>query len=223
MNRKLLATVTLICLLSMVTGCANIQDDGDRTRSEGAGTGAAVGAVTGALLGQIFGGDTRSTVVGAALGGAIGGLGGYAYGNHVANQKEKYASEEDWLEACIAEAQRTNEAVARYNNELRQQIDGLRRDTETLEQQYADAKTRNVKLKEKKKTVDGLARAADKELTAARSELAVQNAVATEARGSGQSDYAQSLDNQLETLRANIRELEKQTEELASMSAAMAV
>lgn len=223
MNRKIIGTVTLICLLSMITGCANIQDDGDRTRSEGAGTGAAVGALTGALLGQIFGGDTSSTLIGAAIGGAVGGAGGYAYGNHVANQKEKYAREEDWLEACIAEAKKTNEAMARYNNDLRQQIDGLRRDTKALEHQYADAKTRNANLQEKKKVVDGLARAAEKELTAARSELAIQNAVVVDARDSGQSDYAQTLDNQLETLKANIKELEKQTEELASMSAAMSV
>ena len=223
MNRKILGMVTLICLLSMVTGCAGIQDDRDRTRSEGAGTGAAVGALTGALLGQVLGGDTRSTVLGAAIGGAVGSIGGYAYGNHVANQKEKYASEEDWLEACIAEAQRTNKAMARYNNELREQIAGLRRDTKALEHQYADAATRKTKLQEKKKAVDGLARAADKELTAARSELAIQNAVVGEARDSGQSDFVQTLDNQLETLKANIRELEKQTEELASMSAAMAV
>ncbi|MBM9536207.1 YMGG-like glycine zipper-containing protein [Desulfobulbus alkaliphilus] len=223
MNRKIVWTITLISFLALVSGCAGIQDDGDRTRSEGAATGAGIGAVTGAVLGQVFGGDTRSTVVGAAIGAALGGAGGYAYGKHVANQKEKYASEEDWLEACIAEAQRTNAAMARYNDELRQQIDGLRRDTEALEHQYADAKTRNVQLKEKKKVVDGLARSADKELTAARSELAVQNAVVSEARSSGQSDYAQSLDNQLETLKDHIRELEKQTEELAAMSAAMAV
>lgn len=223
MNRKRVWTIILICLFSMVTGCANIQDDGDRTRSEGAGAGAAVGALTGAILGQILGGDTSSTLIGAAIGGAVGGAGGYAYGNHVANQKEKYAREEDWLEACLAEAQRTNKAMVDYNNDLRQQIDGLRRDTKALEHQYTDAATRKARLKEKKKTVDGLARAADKELTAARSELAIQNAVVNDARDSGQSDYAQSLDNQLETLKANIRELEKQTEELASMSAAMAV
>jgi uncharacterized protein YcfJ len=223
MSGKAVLTVALICLFSMVTGCANIQDDGTRTRTEGAGTGAAVGALTGALLGQILGGDTQSTLIGAAIGGAVGGVGGYAYGNHVANQKEQYAKEEDWLEACIAEAKKTNETMVRYNKELSQQIVELRRDTEALRQQHADAKTRTVKLKAKKNEVDGLARSADKELAAARSELAAQKTVVADARKSGQSDYAQTLDNQLETLNANIRELEKQTEELASMSAAMAV
>jgi uncharacterized protein YcfJ len=223
MSGKAVLTLTLMCLLCMVTGCANIQDDGDRTRSEGAGTGAAVGALTGAVLGQILGGDTRSTVIGAAIGGAVGGAGGYAYGNHVANQKGKYAKEEDWLEACIADAQKTNAAMVRYNNELSQQIVELRRDTEALRQQYADTTTRKSKLQAKKNEVDGLARSADKELTAARSELAVQETVVADARKSGQSDYAQTLDNQLETLKANIKELEKQTEELASMSAAMSV
>lgn len=223
MNGKTVLTLTLICLLCMVTGCANIQDDGARTRTEGAGTGAAVGALTGALLGQVLGGDTSSTLIGAAIGGAVGGAGGYAYGNHVANQKEQYAKEEDWLEACIADAKKTNAAMVSYNNDLSQQIVHLRRDTEALRQQYTDAKTRKSKLQAKKKEVDGLARSADKELAAARSELAAQETVVAEARKIGQSDYAQTLDNQLETLKGNIRELEKQTEELASMSAAMSV
>ena len=133
--------VMMLCALFVVSGCANIKDDGTRTRVEGAGTGAVIGAVAGGILGQIIGGDTKGTLVGAAIGAAVGGAGGYAYGDHVANQKAKYAQEEDWLDACIAQAQLKNQELVAYNKDLRTQIKSLQRETASLRKQYKDKKT----------------------------------------------------------------------------------
>jgi hypothetical protein len=218
---KLLMVLALA--LTLVGGCANIQDDGTRTKAEGAGTGAAVGAVLGAVIGQVIGGDTEATLLGAAIGGAIGGAGGYAYGSHVAGQKEQYAKEEDWLDACISEAKTSNATLVAYNAELSKQIATLRSEAETLQKQEQNAKGRRTKLAKKQAETEELLQHAKEELAASQAGLAAQEEVVAQARQDGMADYATTLDSELETLKANIRELEKRTEELASISASMAV
>ena len=112
----------LAALTFSVTSCTNIQNDGTRTRTEGA----LAGAVLGAGLGAIIGNQSGSAGQGALLGAALGGLGGLAYGNHVANKKARYASEEAWLNACIAQAQQTNASARSYNSRLSSRISALK-------------------------------------------------------------------------------------------------
>ncbi len=223
MIKKLSLGIMLLFAFSTIFGCANIQDDSDRTRAEGATTGAVVGGILGALVGQALGGDTGSTLAGAAIGAAVGGASGYAYGDHVAGQKEQYANSEDWLNACIADARQTNENIIIYNFSLEKQIAALQRDTDVLKQQYADAAINRATLQAKKQDVDVLLESANNELTEAKTELEVLSSVVTDANQSGQGDYAEPLSNEIENLKASIRELERSTEELASMSASMAV
>lgn len=220
-NRSILAVI--LCGVLAMGGCANIKDDGTRTRAEGAGTGAVIGAVAGGVLGQIIGGDTKGTLVGAAIGAAIGGAGGYAYGNHVANQKAKYAQEEDWLDACIAQARQKNQEIVAYNQDLTRQIDKLKKETASLRKQYKNKKTRVAKLKDKKAATDSLLEAANKELASAKQELEAQQSVRAEAEKSGKGDFVVTLDSEIAQLKGNIKELEKRTDELASMSASMSV
>ena len=223
MSGKKSVFVVMLCLLLAMSGCANIKDDGTRTRAEGAGTGAVIGAVAGGLLGQIIGGDTKGTLVGAAIGAAVGGAGGYAYGNHVANQKEKYAQEEDWLDACLVQAREKNAEIVAYNNDLRKQIRTLKQETAALKKQYKDKKTRVAKLKEKKASTDSLLESANKELASAKEELEAQQSVKVDAEKSGKGDFVVTLDSEITQLKSNIKQLEKRTEELASMSASMSV
>ena len=223
MSGKRSVLVVMLCVLLAMSGCANIKDDGTRTRAEGAGTGAVIGAVAGGILGQIIGGDTKGTLVGAAIGAAIGGAGGYAYGDHVAGQKAKYAQEEDWLDACIVQAQQKNQELVAYNQDLRQQIATLKQETAVLKKKYKDKATRVAKLKKKKAATDTLLENANKELASARQELEAQQSVKVEAEKSGKGDFAETLDGEISQLKSNIRELEKRTEELASMSASMSV
>jgi archaellum component FlaC len=213
----------MLCVVLVMSGCANIKDDGTRTRTEGAGTGAVIGAVAGGLLGQLIGGDTKGTLVGAAIGAAVGGAGGYAYGNHVANQKAKYAQEEDWLDACVAQARQKNQEIVAYNKDLSQQIRTLQQETAALKKQHKDKKTRVAKLKKKKAATDSLLEATNKELASANQELEAQQSVRGEAEKSGKGDFVVTLDSEIAQLKGNIKELEKRTEELASMSASMSV
>ena len=79
-------TVIFVLMAALVCGllfsCANIQDDGTRTKTEGTLTGAGVGAVMGAIVGALLDGE-RGAVRGAAIGAGVGGVAGYAYGSHV--------------------------------------------------------------------------------------------------------------------------------------------
>src|SRR6266852_3957822 len=85
---------------ALLAGCAT---DRGQTQAEGAGVGALGGAALGALTGYALGG-AKGAAIGAAAGAGVGAGAGYVYGTHVANQKEKFAREEDYLDAVINSA-----------------------------------------------------------------------------------------------------------------------
>jgi chromosome segregation ATPase len=92
-----------LLLIPLLSGCTNIKNDSDRTRTEGAVTGAAAGAALGAGAGALLKkGKPGAIAAGAAAGAAAGGLAGAAYGNSVAIKKEGYAEQESALDAQLA-------------------------------------------------------------------------------------------------------------------------
>ena len=117
------AAIAAITALTFLPGCA-ATDDGRTTQAQGTGIGAAIGAGLGAAIGGIAGGG-RGAAQGAAIGALAGGTAGFAYGTHVATQKAKYARAEDWLDACIASAQRANNRARSYNRNLSIQLSSL--------------------------------------------------------------------------------------------------
>ena len=66
--------VLACCMVSGLTGCANMSSGEQRTLS-----GAGIGAAAGALVGQLAVGRPMA---GAALGAAAGGAGGWLYDRH---------------------------------------------------------------------------------------------------------------------------------------------
>jgi gas vesicle protein len=115
--------MTLATALALTGACANIADDRTRTQTEGTLVGTGIGAAIGAGIGAALGGR-RGALAGAAIGAGVGGMAGLAYGTSVANKKREYASEEEWLAACLAEAKTTNEQAAAYNNRLKNTLAG---------------------------------------------------------------------------------------------------
>lgn len=223
MIKKLLVLIFLSFFLLQLSGCGGKQGDSSRTRSEGAGVGAAGGAVLGALLGQVIGGDTGATLLGAAIGAAAGGAAGYAYGDHVAGQKEKYASEEDWLNASIYEAQVANDKIADFNQQLKKDIKELQKEADQVKKQYTIVSVQKGEMLVTKKNIDTRLESAKDTLAVAQEEMNAQTHVLEEARKSGQSDFANDINSEIEQLKAHITKLENNIEELASMSASMAV
>lgn len=216
------AKVLILIVALTLSGCAGMSDS-DRTRAEGAGTGVAAGAALGALLGQVIGGDTGSTLLGAAIGGAVGGAAGLAYGDHVAKQKEKYASQEDWLDACIASAEKTNAETEAYNQKLAADLKGLKQQVADLNKGYKKKKVEKSELIAKKKTIDTRLEESNKQLELARFELENQEAVAKDGGNKGNGAKEEALNKEIAQLKQSISELEEKTTTLASLSASMAV
>ena len=114
------STAALTCI-AFLASCTNIKDDQTRTRTEGALAGSLIGGGLGAIIGH----QSGAGLEGALIGAAVGGLAGLAVGNHVANKKAAYASQEAWLDACIANAEKVNAQARSYNNSLRSKIASL--------------------------------------------------------------------------------------------------
>ncbi len=109
--------------LLLLAGCANIHNDRTRTKVEGTSAGVATGGILGGVIGGIAGlGSPSSIAQGAIIGAQIGGNGGYAYASSVADRKAEYASREEWLNACIAEAKTTAEKSRAYSELARRII-----------------------------------------------------------------------------------------------------
>ncbi|GAB6146030.1 hypothetical protein [Desulfocicer niacini] len=223
MRRKIAVAVVLSMILPGIMGCANIENDAKRTETEGTAIGAGAGALLGGLLGAAMGGK-KGAFTGAAIGVAVGGIAGNVYGRHVATEKQKYAKEEEWLDACIASLEETNQETIAYNEELSVKIETLEAETSQLATAYKAKKTGKKTLLAKKKTVDSQLTDARKKLDRARFELTNQEQVLAQARrDQTQKTYEKTLDNKIALLKANIAELETHTEQLASMSSRMSV
>ena len=221
MKRCALVVVVLFTL-STLSGCANIKDDSTRTKTEGTLIGGSIGAVIGGAIGYAVGGK-KGLLVGAAAGAAAGGGAGFAYGNHVAGQKAQYAKEEEWLDACITQARAANQEIVTFNQNLTKEIEKIQQETVALKKKKKNAKTRQAKLQARQNEVDSMLAATNKKLELARNELGAQQHAVEEAKKSEQSDFAVTLDGEVENLKTNIAELEKRTKDLASLSASMSV
>jgi hypothetical protein len=204
-----------------LSGCANMSD-GTRTKTEATALGAGGGALLGGLIGALAGGSDAAWV-GAAVGAGVGGVAGFAYGTHVAKEKAKYASQEDWLDACIHSAEKVNRENRAYNAALEKEIRVLAAETDSLAAVYAQKKVRKSALAKEKKKIDAKLAEADKALERSTFELENQKSALADARKSGESPQVDQLDREIAELKATIAELEGHTESLASMSARMAV
>lgn len=224
MKKAVMIIMMFAIVIPGISGCANIRDDKERTQTEGALAGAGTGAVIGALLGGLLG-NGEGAAIGAAIGAAAGGAAGYAYGTHVAAEKGKYAKTEDWLDACIASLEETNQETKQYNAQLTKDIADLDTQTAQLKAGYKNKKISKAAMQEEKKKVDFKLAEAKEKLKRANFELENQEKVLAEAKKSaeGQDGIAKKLDSQIASLKKHIGELERNTEELASLSSRMAV
>jgi uncharacterized protein YcfJ len=121
MTTSMLRSIAAVTAAAFLASCANIKNDQTRTRTEGTLAGSLIGGGLGAIIGH----QSGHGIEGALIGAAAGGLAGLAVGDHVARKKAKYASQEAWLDACIAHAEQVNRNARDYNNSLRNKISGL--------------------------------------------------------------------------------------------------
>lgn len=202
-------TQSFVCATGIVsllfTSCAGTQD-GRTTQAQGAGIGALVGAGLGAVIGNQLG----SAEQGALIGAAIGGAGGFAYGSHVANQKAKYKSTEEWLDACIASAEKKRSDAVAYNNKLDQRIAQLKREVNT-----AKASNDKNKLKDLKRQIAAEQSAANKQVQTMNKEIELQNGA---VKSAGSSSRTSSLRSKISTLGSANASTQKKSQSLAALS-----
>ena len=212
MWRQCLCVVIIVGLLG---GCAT---DSGRTKVEGTGVGAGIGAVLGAGAGYLLGGE-KGALLGAAAGAALGGAAGYAWGSHVANKKEKYATQEEYLDAVIDSGRKVNVESQKYNAALIDEVNRLDRETGTLVRQYNEKQIRKAIVIAKKKETEAKADEAKKHFEMVRTEIDIQKKVLDQERNEVKSAQAQ---NRLHTMESEIRQLEQRRDELGQQIDALA-
>lgn len=206
MKTSVIYTTTTVIAAAMLTSCANIKNDQTRTKAEGT-TG---GAVAGAIIGGLMGGWR-----GAAIGAAAGGTVGYGVGAHVARQKVKYANQEAWLNACIAQAEKTNSHARSYNASLSNKIS-------SLEQKIKAAKASGNKgeLQQLKRAVLTLQNETKQERGKVDTEITEQNSALGQAGGGGGS---MTLRTQVSELRSTQSSLNQNETKIADLLRSMDV
>jgi len=207
--------ISLIVVLAFITGCAGTADR-RRTESEGAHGGALIGYFVGSLVGQILDGDDGAAL-GALLGTALGGTMGYAYGNHVANKKEEYANTEDYLNACVASAQKVNLETQQYNANLITEVRDLNDETNRMMELYHRKEIQKAELHRKSQEVQTRFAEAHGQLRKTNNEIALQKSVLERERANVPADAAK-LDHEISKLQQSADELENHTRALAAIN-----
>jgi len=209
--------------VSLTGGCANIQDDGTRTKTEGTLTGAGVGAALGAGLGAIFGGNTKATLIGAAIGAGVGSLGGYFVGKHIADKKAEYASYEDWLDACIQDSEKLNADMRTYNDQLGKDVAALDKESKALAAQYKKNAASRDQMRAELKKVQALQKDSGDNIARLEKDIAKRREAAADAKSHGQGARAKKMDAEIAKLSKQINEMKAYNKRLANISVRLSV
>lgn len=221
---KKFTAVLVVCMFSAsLVGCANIQNDATRTKTEGTLLGTGVGAAVGAGLGQLIGGNTKGTLIGAAIGAGVGALAGFFVGKHVADRKAEYASHEEWLDACIADTEHINEQTRQYNAKLDQDINALERESRALAAQYRKKAATRGRMHAELKKVQALQKDSNDNIANLQKDVQKRRQVAAEARAQGDAGRAKKMDAEIGKLDKQIKEMKAYNKRLANISVRLAV
>lgn len=226
MNANTLISTTLIVAVVGLSGCAtspsgengSTSTDTQRTEQEGA----LFGAVVGGLLGAALGDDNRGQ---AALIGALIGAGvGYAVANEVAERKEQYATEEDFLDAEVSSAQDLNFTAGQLNANLQQDIDRLEVQTLALRTEYDAGRVAQSRLQSEREAVKSKIASTDSVLDDLSKEHEIKVAIYEEQLQKRGVDDVQveQLEHEIALLKENIDELNQHSQQLASIDERLA-
>ncbi|MDR2124222.1 MAG: hypothetical protein LBP38_04470 [Desulfovibrio sp.] len=222
MKKVIVLLLILTALCGSLSGCANIQDDATRTKTEGTLVGAGVGAAVGAGIGALVGGRSGA-LLGAGIGAAVGSMIGLAAGAHVADKKASYATEEAWLDDCIAQAKKSNDELKAYNTQLTAEIKQLDKQTAKLKKQYAAKKADQATLTAENEKIKAKIDESNKLIAAVTTEIDSQVRVRIDAATNQKHDYVKSLDAEIATLRRQKQQLEESNKRLTAMSSRISV
>ncbi len=211
--------IALMLAIPLINGCGGMSDK-NTTRAQGAGMGAVLGAGLGAIIGNQMGDSTKGAVIGGLLGAAAGGV----YGNHVANKKAQFASQEQYIDACIAQAAQVQQQTYAYNQQLRQDITGLEQQVQQANQAYKQKQMSRDQMVAMKKDLNNRVQQANQSLERVGQEIQIQNQVlANERQAGGSGSHLAKLEQQINALQRQKSELQQQTQRLAALNNSMSV
>lgn len=222
MKRLLTNTLIAVLLVGFIGGCTNIQDDQTRTKTEGTLAGAGLGGAAGALIGLAAGGG-RGAAIGAAIGVGAGSLIGYAVGSHIADKKAEYASREDWLDACIAQADRTAVDARDYNHQLESELASLERKSKNMRAAYKAKKISRDKMVAEKRVVDNRIAKNNERIQVVQEEVKRQQNVLSDTRQHGTSAEVKRVNAKISELNKEVSKLKRNQDRFMSTSEALAL
>jgi hypothetical protein len=227
MFSKWLKGVSMLAVVGLlVSGCATTSQQGNtqatsagsssdqkRTRVEGAG----IGALVGGVLGYALGGKNKAK--GALIGAALGAGAGYLVGNEVAKRKQKYASEEEFLDAEIQNATEFNRVARDYNERLRVQIAELDEASMALKSKYKAGAASQQDLENKRAEVQTELARSEKFYDQLKKEYDIKMAVYQEQQKKRPQDdaYLAKLEKEVLELKNNLEQLSAESKQLASI------
>jgi len=215
---------TLCASLSLgATGCANIKNDSTRTQTEVTLVGAAAGATAGAVAGKAFGDSTAATLVGTVAGTVIGTIAGFFIGKHIAQKKAEYANQEDWLNACIENAEKVNKDTKEKNQKTCDRIAELDEKCRSMETKYAKQQSRKGELEELRNNITAEIKELNGRIENLNNEIIQHQSIVQEARSSGNANEAQKIDDEIRDLQKQIDEMKEYNKKLANISARVPV
>ncbi len=220
-------TVSLLTILVLLfAGCASTNQQGGtkgednksssdqkRTRTEGA----MLGGILGGVIGLAAGGSNKA--VGALIGAAVGAGAGYLVGNEIAKRKQKYASEEEFLDAEIENTEEFNRTAREYNETLRAQIEELDKTSTEIMSQYKAGLTSRDELESKRAEVRRELTRSEEFYNQLKKEYDIKLAICEEQKKKrGQDDeYLAKIEAEIMALRNNLEELSAESKQLASL------
>ena len=205
-------TAVLVAAMTLTGACAGKSKDYTDTQAQGALTGAGGGAALGAIIGGIIGGRDGA-LKGAAIGAGAGLFAGLAYGTSVANKKAAYASEEEWLSACLAEVQNANQQTAAYNSRLKASLASYKKEAGSTGYSFdqsgkSDQNQTNQALKRDVKESGEMLALLDDRISSQ------ERAIAS----TGSNAQTQKIQKEIDELKKQKQVLEQQNRELAALS-----
>lgn len=201
-----------------ITGCVSNQPMDDQSQTKAEGT--AVGALLGAALGYAMGDGE-----GAVVGGIVGAGAGYVVGSEIAERKQKYANEEEFLDGEIAYLAEYNQNAADYNSKLTAHIEKLDKRVAALKNEYEKGMVGYSKISDERKGVQERLKKSKQLLADLEKEYEVNAQILAEQKKGGKADDPSiaRLEQEIAALKQNIGKLQQGTEQLASIDERLSV
>ncbi len=179
--------------------------------------GTVVGTAAGAAIGLVACGKKKGAEC-ALLGGLIGGLVGTVAGIFVDTKQSDYATTEDYYDEQINEATQLNQAMAKHNRNLRNDIRSDRRQINSLIAQYQSGKANKSQLETLRTDIEKKRQSNSNNLNDLEKELEKQQTLLAKMQQE-KSRKANLLRKQIKKTQDETIALRKSVDEMGALSA----